>query len=203
LRCDALTPDRVHEIQSAIKSKYRAVAQQPEGNFSYPVGRESALKLGYAPKWFQALPVEIVNRFVGVGNPFQIHMPQHGDRVLDVGCGCGFDTFVAAFLVGDQGRATGIDLSPEMLFWPRTNATLSTNPNAEFLEGSAEILPFKSATFDLVISNGALNLVLDKAAAFSEISRILRPGGIFASADLLVIETIPPEILSNTDAWST
>jgi len=198
-----ISPTRGREIQSAIRSKYRAVAQRPEGHFPYPVGIESAVALGYDPKWFQSLPSQIVARFVGVGNPFRIHMPRSGDRILDVGCGCGFDTFVAAFLTGRQGRVAGVDISHEMLLWPLEVAGASGNLNAGFLQGSAESLPFKNETYDLVISNGAMNLVLEKPAAFEEIYRVLRPGGIFASADLLVIETIPPEILATADAWST
>lgn len=200
---EGLSPARAREIQSAIRSKYRAVAQRPEGHFPYPVGIESALGLGYDSKWFHSLPCQVSTRFVGVGNPFRIHMPQRGDRILDVGCGCGFDTFVAAFLAGSQGRVTGVDVSHEMLLWPREAAGPSGNPDVGFLQGSAESLPFRSETHDLVISNGALNLVLDKPAAFQEIYRVLRPGGIFAAADLLVIETIPAEILARADAWST
>ena len=203
MKPETLSPDRAREIQSAIRSKYRTVAHWPEGHFPYPVGIESAIRLRYDPGWFHSLPSQIVTRFVGVGNPFSIHMPQAGDRILDVGCGCGFDTFVAAALAGVQGRVAGVDISREMLLWPREAARASGNLNVEFLQGSAQSLPFKSETHDLVISNGALNLVLEKPAAFGEIYRILRPGGIFAAADLLVIETIPPETLQTADAWST
>jgi arsenite methyltransferase len=198
-----LSPERAADIRRAVKSKYREVAIQPEGKFSYPTGKKSALKLGYDPLWLKRIPADVLKRFVGVGNPFKIRVPQQGTRVLDAGCGCGMDTFVAALLVGPQGQANGIDLTAEMLDTARAAAASSGTGNVEFREGSIEALPFDDAAFDLVISNGVLNLIPDKAAAFSEIARILRPGGTLAAADLLVIDAIPPEVLASTDAWST
>jgi arsenite methyltransferase len=201
--CEAVSPERAAEIRAEIKSKYKAVSVQPEGHFPYPVGRESALKLGYDTKWIEGMPAEVVDRFVGVGNPIRIRLPHRGACVLDIGCGCGMDAFVAASLAGPDGQATGLDLTEEMLAHARLAAIRSGLVNLEFRQGSAESLPFDTAVFDLVISNGVLNLVPDKAAAFSEIARVLRQGGAFAAADLLVIETIPPEVLAGKDAWST
>jgi arsenite methyltransferase len=195
--------ERSEEIRRAVQLKYQQVAENPDGLFSYPIGEEGALRLGYDPSWFGFVPVDVLNRFVGVGNPFSIRAPKAGDRVLDAGCGCGFDTFIAASMAGPSGRAVGIDLTAEMLNVARTAAVLFKNGNVEFREGSLEKLPFDDRFFDLVISNGVLNLIPDKKAAFSEIARVLRHEGVFVAADLLLIENIPPEILSNTDAWST
>jgi arsenite methyltransferase len=202
MTAEGLSPERATDIRNAVKSKYREVAARTEGKFPYPTGNESALKLGYDPSWLSRIPAQVLNRFVGVGNPFRIRAPRTGDRVLDAGCGCGMDTFVAALLAGAQGQAIGIDLTEEMLNIARAAASSETG-NMEFHVGSIEALPFADASFDLVISNGVLNLVPDKAAAFSEIARVLRPEGALAAADLLVVETIPQEILANTDAWST
>ena len=199
---ECLSEQRQNELRSAVRDRYRAVARQPAGHFTYPIGRESALGLGYSPEWLAAIPSEVVERFVGVGNPFTVHQPATGDRVLDVGCGCGLDTFVAALLAGPAGRSTGLDLTAEMLEWPRKAATGVSLNNVEFQEGSAEKLPFEDASFDLVISNGVLNLVPDKDAAFAEIRRVLRPGGAFAAADLLVVESIPETVRASEDAWS-
>jgi arsenite methyltransferase len=195
--------ERAEEIRSAVRSKYRKVAVSPEGCFSYPVGRESALKLGYNPLWLEDLDAAVIDRFVGVGNPFGIRVPRPGDCVLDAGCGCGFDTFIAGAMAGSMGRAMGIDLTAEMIATPRLAAGSFKKGNAQFLEGSIEKLPFVDEAFDLAISNGVLNLIPHKQAAFAELARVLRPNGALAAADLLVIDTIPPEILADTDAWST
>ncbi len=195
--------ERAREIRNAVKSKYREVAQNPTGRFAYPVGIEGALKLGYAHSWLQLVPETVVSRFVGVGNPFSIRTPNAGDRVLDAGCGCGFDTFIAASMAGTTGRSVGIDITAEMLEVARSASGAFKSGNVEFREGSIEQLPFEDEFFDLVISNGVLNLIPDKQTAFREISRVLRPKGALAAADLLVTETIPPEVLASTDAWST
>jgi SAM-dependent methyltransferase len=194
---------RAGEIRDEVRTKYRDVAERPEGQFGYPIGRASAERLGYEAAWLDAVPAEVVDRFVGVGNPFTVHRPAAGDRVLDVGCGCGLDVFVAAQLVGPRGRAVGIDLTNEMLAWPRRLAADWPHGDATFAAGSVESLDFDDASFDAVISNGALNLVPDKDAALREIHRVLRPGGTFAVADLLVTEAIPDEVLAGVDAWST
>jgi arsenite methyltransferase len=123
--------------------------------------------------------------------------------VLDAGCGCGFDTFIAASLAGPLGHAVGIDFTKEMLALPRAVAESFKHGNVEFRQGTLEKLPFDDSSFDLVISNGVLNLIPDKGAAFAEFARVLNPGGALVAADLLVIDTIPADVLANTDAWST
>ena len=195
--------ERAGQIRNAVKSRYRQVAKSPEGYFTYPVGVEGALKLGYDSSWIESVPEAVVRHFVGVGNPFSIRIPRQGDRVLDTGCGCGFDSLIAALLAGTSGRTVGIDVSTEMLQVARAASEGFKNGNVEFREGSIEQLPFEDDCFDLVLSNGVLNLVPDKQRAFNEIARVLRKGGAFAAADLLVMETIPPEVLASADAWST
>ena len=197
------TQAEVEQLRREIRAKYRDVAEQPEGRFPYPVGRASLARLGYPPEWLQSVPSEVVDRFVGVGNPFQVHTPAPGGRVLDVGCGCGLDVFVAAGLVGPGGSAAGLDLTSEMLELPRRCAGRWALNNVAFEEGMIESLPFEDASFDTVISNGVLNLVPDKDAAFREILRVLRPGGVLAAADLLVTETVPESVLAGMNAWST
>jgi ubiquinone/menaquinone biosynthesis C-methylase UbiE len=168
------------------------------------VGVESLRRLGYPSDWIAALSPKIAERFVGVGNPLRLREPRAGERVLDVGCGCGVDTFVAARLVGCSGRSVGLDVSPEML--ERAREVVAREGDGcipEFVEGSAERLPFKDASFDLVISNGALNLVIDKDRAFGEIARVLTRSGELAIADLIVKGEIPEDTLASMDAWST
>ena len=199
---DCLSEDRAAKIRKSVLEKYRAVARAPGGHFAYPVGRESAARLGYAAEWLAAVPPETVERFVGVGNPYSLRKPAAGMHVLDAGCGCGLDTFVAALLTGSHGRAVGLDLCPEMLAWPRQAAARSAMSRVDFLKGSLEALPFADESFDLVISNGVLSLVPDKDRAFREISRVLRAGGALAAADLAVVESMPEKMLQDLDAWS-
>lgn len=190
-------------IEAAVRSKYRDVAEEPEGRFPYPVGRAGALALGYEEAWLDAIPAEVVAAFVGVGDPFRVRRPSRGERVLDAGCGAGFDTFVSSLLVGSTGFAAGTDLCPEMLERPR-RALASWEPrNVEFRAASVTSLPYDDASFDVVTSNGVLNLIPDKDAAFREIARVLKPGGTFAAADLLVVEDVPAALLADMDAWST
>ncbi len=190
------------EIRAEVVTKYRAVAESPEGAFPYPVGRQSALGLGYEHAWVDTIPTQVVERFVGVGNPFALRRPREGQSVLDLGCGCGFDCFVASMLVGPRGRVVGVDLSPEMLQVPRRALGQWHVRNVQFVEASVEQLPLEEEAFDLVVSNGALNLVPDKDVAFREIRRVLRPAGQLAVADLLADEAIPEEVFARKDAWS-
>ena len=197
-----LSEQEAAKIRTAVKEKYRAVSAQPGGALPYPVGRESVLHLGYETGSLESIPAEVTERFVGVGNPFSLERPRDGDRVLDAGCGCGFDSFVASVLAGAGGSVVGVDLTPEMLEVARRGLASWPLRNMQFTEASVEDLPFEDAAFDLVISNGALNLVPHKATAFQELGRVLRPGGRFVAADLLVDEAIPEDILAEKDAWS-
>jgi SAM-dependent methyltransferase len=200
---EPLSEARAAELRDAVRTKYRTVSHAPSGQFPYPVGRESVVGLGYETAWLNAIPDAIVAGFVGVGNPFGVVSPHRGERVLDLGCGCGLDVFVASLLVGPEGDAVGVDLTPEMIERAEQAAGAWSEGSAEFVVGGVESLPFEDDTFDLAISNGALNLVPDKRAAFREACRVLKPGGTFAVADLLVTETIPKAVLSSLDAWST
>lgn len=197
------SPERARELRAAVRQRYAAVARDARGQFAYPVGPESLERLGYAREWISAVPPELAARFVGVGNPFAVRRPRAGERVLDVGCGCGTDTIIAAGFVGPRGRAVGVDSTPEMLSLPRRIVVLHAGCAPEFVEGSVENLPFEEGAFDLVISNGALNLATDKRRAFSELARVLGSGGEMVVADLIVKESIPEELLASMDAWST
>ncbi len=187
------------DILRGVRAKYRSVCSKAVGQFPYPVGRPSAQQLGYRPEWLCRIPSAVIDLFVGIGNPFRVFELQSGRRVLDVGCGCGMDSMVASMLVGPSGAVTGVDLTPEMF----RAAQAAGWANLRFVEGNAERLPFSDGEFDVVISNGVLNLIPDKPAAFREIRRVLKAGGVLAAADLVVVESIPDEMLASMDAWST
>jgi arsenite methyltransferase len=181
-------------IRKGIAEKYRKVAVSPEGMFQYPTGEVSARGLGYPPELLAAIPQRVRERFVGVGNPFSLGPVNSGEAVLDLGCGAGFDAFVAAQLVGAPGRVVGIDLSPEMLAVAKAGQAEAGFPQIEFREAAVEALPFADRSFDVALSNGVLNLVPDKPAALREIFRMLRPGGRLQACDIgLVGDRMPPD----------
>ena len=182
----------VAAIRRGIAEKYRKVAVSPGGLFRYPTGEASARGLGYPPDLLAAIPPAIRERFVGVGNPFALGPLRPGDSVLDLGCGAGFDAFVAAQLVGPAGRVAAVDLSPEMLAVARAGQAVAALPRIEFREASVEALPFPDDSFDAALSNGVLNLIPDKPAALREIFRVLRPGGRLQACDIGLSGDEPP-----------
>jgi len=190
-----------HVLQE-IRRRYAAVADQPIGQFEYPVGRKSAEHLGYRADLMDHIPPEVIDHFVGVGNPFSLGEPLAGWRVVDVGCGGGFDSQVAAHYVGPTGKVIGVDISPEMLTIARSGLAAAGLSNVTFIEGNAEALPVELGWADLVISNGVLNLAACKASAFAEVARILRRGGRFQAADLILVKDLPQDLCDGQFAWS-
>lgn len=194
-----MDPDRVRET---IRRRYAAVAAEPAGQFRYPVGRESAERLGYGAEVVKKMPPDVVRHFVGVGNPFRLGEPEAGMHVVDVGCGGGFDSLVAARRVGPAGRVIGVDMSREMLVVARAGLSTDGPANVAFVAGCAENLPVSADWADLVISNGVLNLAACKEVAFAEIARVLRPGGRFQAADLILVKDLPEDLRTDEFAWS-
>lgn len=186
--------DRVSasDLRSSILGKYRGVAISPAGYFTYPTGESSALGLGYSAQIVGAVPAEIRARFVGVGNPFALGAVRPGDAVLDLGCGAGFDAYVAAMAVGPTGRVVGVDLSPEMLAVAERGRAAAGLSNIEFRQADVEALPFSDASFDVALSNGVLNLIPDKPAALREVFRVLKPGGRLQACDMSLAGDEPP-----------
>ncbi len=184
----------ISDARHGVLEKYRKVAVSPEGLFQYPTGQESALRLGYDPALVTSIPAKVRSRFVGVGNPFALGHIGSGEAMLDLGCGAGFDALVAAQFVGPEGRVVGVDLSSEMLAVAEAGRADAEFAHVEFFAADVEALPFSSASFDVVVSNGVLNLVSDKPAALREIFRVLRPGGRLQACDMgLVGEGPPPD----------
>lgn len=190
------------QIAETIRKKYARVAENPEGLFRYPTGRAGLVALNYAPDIIEALPDQVRAAYCGVGNPFTLGPIQPGEAVLDIGCGAGVDSLVAARMVGPSGSVTGIDLVPEMLAKARENTQIAGADNITFMEASAEHLPFPDHHFDVVISNGVFNLVVDKVKALEEVHRVLKPGGRFMLADQVLTGELPKETKARVENWA-
>lgn len=197
------TPQEIEAIQQAIRQRYRTVAEtSAAAKFPYLTGRDGALALGYEPGWLSLLPPATLATFCGVGNPFHLGAMHPGEAVLDIGCGAGVDLFVAHHFVGARGRVCGVDITAEMVAHAQSALRHAHLPHITVQRSSAEALPFKDATFDVVISNGVLNLSPMKSQAFAEIARVLKPHGRFQWADLVVREALPADVVDSLDAWS-
>jgi len=189
------------QIETGIRGKYVKVAKGVGGLFKYPTGRTGLEGLTYDSTRTRVLPDVVADSFCGVGNPFALGPIQAGERVLDIGCGTGVDTFIAAQMVGPTGKAVGIDLVPEMLDKAEENLALINLENVIFKMATAENLPFADAEFDVVTSNGAFNLIPDKAKALTEIFRILKPGGRLMIADQILVGQLQPNIKKRIKSW--
>ena len=192
----------VDALRKEVQNKYREVALDPHGAHHFHTGRYLARHLGYDDAFVASLPDAAVESFAGVANPFVSHPFSKGERVVDVGSGGGFDSFVAADLVGESGRVVGIDMTPEMLAKSRQTADRMGCRNVEFREGYAEKLPVEDGWADVVISNGVINLCADKRATFQEIYRALRPGGRLQFADIANGNPVPEAAMRNVDLWT-
>ncbi len=189
-------------LREEVRAKYRQVAMSPKATFHFHTGRLLAARLGYEPTAVDALPERAVESFAGVGNPFSLRRLQAGERVVDVGSGAGFDSFIASGQVGPTGQVVGVDMTPEMLEKSRATADVLGPGNVEFREGLAEELPVEGGWADVVISNGVFNLCADKRAAFDEVRRVLRAGGWLQFADIANGRPVPPEALRDIDLWT-
>jgi arsenite methyltransferase len=188
-------------LKREIKKTYAAVSQEPGTDFIFPTGRAWAEDLGYPPE-LAAVPDAAAESFAGVANPWALGRLSLSERVLDLGCGAGTDSLVAAQMVGAEGRVTGIDMTPEMLAKARSAAVQMGAENVEFVEGEIEALPFADESFDVVISNGVVDLVPDKDAVFDEIYRVLAPGGRIQIADVTIQNPVSEEGRRNIDLWT-
>ena len=190
------------QILNAVREMYTDVALEPERVFHFPTGRAACLFVGYPESWIDALPTSVVESFAGVGYPFRAEVIGPGDHVLDIGSGSGTDVLSSARLVGPKGLVCALDMTPAMLDKLRGNVELAKAGNVRVLEGEAETIPLPDESVDVVTSNGVLNLVPDKAKAFREIFRVLRPGGSVQIADVVVAKPISDSSRANPKLWA-
>jgi SAM-dependent methyltransferase len=189
-------------LREQVRDKYREVALDPHRTFHFHTGRPLATRLGYQADAVDALPDRAVESFAGVGNPFSLRRLDPGERVVDVGSGAGFDSFIACGQVGGDGRVVGVDMTAEMLKKSRMTAEELGLDHVEFREGLAESLPVADGWADAVVSNGVINLCAEKKAVFEEIGRVLRSGGWLQFADIANGRPVPPEALRDIDLWT-
>lgn len=179
-------------IKDTVRQAYRAV-----------IGTASrAAERLYDPEQLARLPRGAIEQALGVGNPVRAARLRPGEVVIDLGCGGGIDTILAAQAVAPGGRAIGLDMLPEMLAVAARHAAEAGVTNVEWVPGEIEAIPLPDASVDVVLSNGVINLSPRKSRAFAEIHRILRPGGRMVVADIIVDDDLPPEVVTSAAAWA-
>jgi arsenite methyltransferase len=194
-------PIDVDLLKKEIKKTYAALSQDPGKDFVFPTGRAWAEDPDYPPD-LANVPDTAADSFAGVANPFALGRLEGGERVVDLGCGAGTDSLVAAQMVGQNGHVTSVDMTPEMLEKARAATAELGMTNVDFLEGEIERLPLANESVDVVISNGVIDLVPDKDAVFAEIFRILRPGGRMQVADVTIQNPVSEEGRRDIDLWT-
>ena len=198
----ATSPVDRDRLRASIRDEYAAVASSPERGFHFHTGRPLARIVGYPEDLLTGIPEESIASMAGTGNPFALGTIHPGERVVDCGSGSGVDSLIAARLVGPTGSVIGVDMTAPMLDRARRAAAEAGVANVEFREGFLEALPVESGWADVVISNGVLNLVPDKAAALAEMARVLRPGGRLLVADIILSREVADESKRDVSLWT-
>ena len=189
------------DLEDKVKAMYRRVALEPSGQFHFELGRPLVERLGYSRTDLGRIPAEAIDSFAGVGHYFHLAV-QTGETVIDLGSGSGMDSFIAALRVGAQGKVFGIDMTDEQLAKAERLRVRDRFQNVKFVKGYIDDVPLPDGTADAVISNGVINLAVDKSAVFREAARLLRPGGRLAIADIVTEVQLPDGITCNATLWA-
>jgi SAM-dependent methyltransferase len=189
-------------LRASVIDRFRRVATVPAQERKFPIGAESAKRLGYDAGEVDSLPSSVTESVCGVGNPFLVGQPLPGQTVLDLGCGTGFDTLLAAQRVSSNGKAIGVDMTHEMVSKGRANSDALGLTNVELILCEIETLPLADSSVDLVISNGVFNLCPDKARVLDEVFRVLKPGARLQMSDILLEPHVTPDEVASKGSWS-
>lgn len=190
------------ELRRRISDKYRDVAADPEMGFHFHTGRPLTRMLGYPDSVIDFLPWGVVESFAGTGNPFLFGDLNPGETVVDMGCGAGLDTLIAAGHVGAGGKVVAVDMTEAMRQKAASAAAAMNLGNVDVRDGYAESLPVEDGSVDVIISNGVVNLCPDKQAVFREMARVLKPGGRIQIGDILVHSEVPQDAKDDIELWS-
>ena len=190
------------ELESKVKAMYRSVAENPDGEFHFEMGRAMAERLGYAAADLDRIPAEAIDSFAGVGYYFHLADAKPGETVVDLGSGSGMDTFIAALKVGPRGKVIGVDMTDEQRAKAERLRDRDGFLNVTYVKGYIEQAPLPDGLADLVISNGVINLATDKSKVFGEAARLLKSGGRFAISDIVTEVQLPESIVCNSTLWA-
>jgi SAM-dependent methyltransferase len=195
-----LSQDAVEKIREKIWARFREVAVEQASPF--PIGPDSAKTVGYPKELVDSFTLSVTESFAGVGYPFSLGPLQPGEKVLDVGCGSGLDALIAAYFVGPEGCVVGVDMVPDMVQKARDNVVAYEAEQVHILMALAEDLPLADGSFDVVVSNGVINLLPVKFPLLTEIHRVLKPQGRLMVADMILEKPLAPEAREDPDLWS-
>jgi ubiquinone/menaquinone biosynthesis C-methylase UbiE len=198
----ALWSEKKEFIFKAVEEMYTDVASHPDTVFHFPTGRSACLFVGYPADQLDGLPTEATESFAGVGYPFAADVIRPGDAVLDIGSGSGTDALIAAMLTGPTGVVYGLDMTKAMRQKLERIVAARQIGHVRVIEGNAERIPLPDASIDVVTSNGVLNLVPDKAAAFGEIARVLKPGGRLQISDIALRVPVSDRARADPRLWA-
>jgi arsenite methyltransferase len=190
------------DLEGKVKAMYRDVAENPHGEFHFEMGRALAERLGYRPADLDRIPPEAIDSFAGVGYYFHLLGDMEGARILDLGSGSGMDTFIASLIAGPTGTVIGLDMTDSQRAKAESLRQRDEFRNITYVKGYIDAAPFEDGSFDVVISNGVINLAVDKPQVFREIARLLSPGGRLAIADIVTDVLLPETISCNTTLWA-